>query len=177
MRKRLPPRNHPEYSRLYYLLHKKKILKDGCARQKKFRRDFRKYVTRGEQVPDAIIRDIYSRRRTASLMTKKPWGITLKGFLAWWRLQPMKCHYCKRPFSETVNDGDRFARQFYPSIDRVNNSKGYFLWNIALTCSRCNFIKSNLFSEKEMLTIGAMVRRIFRTRGLTLRPRGSRARQ
>jgi len=40
------------------------------------------------------------------------------------------------------------------TIDRIDNNFGYKINNIVLACGRCNLIKSNFFSSKEMKEIG-----------------------
>jgi len=39
------------------------------------------------------------------------------------------------------------------TLDRKNNNKPYTIKNIALACCRCNYIKSNLFTYKEMIKL------------------------
>ena len=54
-----------------------------------------------------------------------------------------------------MNDKRKPTYRF--SIDRKKNGIGYSLDNIVLACSRCNSIKSDYFTEEEMLKIGNFI--------------------
>ena len=80
-------------------------------------------------------------------------------FMFWYDNQEKKCHYCKRILDEILADTEdslnRRVRRL--SIDRIDNSKGYTIDNIVLCCFRCNYTKSDFFTEKEMLKIGKII--------------------
>lgn len=79
-------------------------------------------------------------------------------FVKWYSSQPTRCHYCKRELNEILGVSDslnRLSKRL--SIDRKDNARGYELDNMVLSCRRCNAIKSDFFTESEMLTIGKMV--------------------
>jgi hypothetical protein len=43
------------------------------------------------------------------------------------------------------------------TVDRLDNNKGYENGNLALSCMRCNGVKSDYFTEEEMLKIGKII--------------------
>ena len=53
---------------------------------------------------------------------------------------------------------DRFA-DVRETNDRMDNSLGYSISNIALSCQRCNNIKGNFFTYDEMVKIGRIIRK------------------
>jgi len=94
---------------------------------------------------------LYHRAKRSQLSFR----ITKQQFIVWHTKQIKKCIYCGIKENElpknlllTLNKG------FKLTIDRKNNNKGYTLNNITLCCLRCNFIKSDFFTYKEMLKIG-----------------------
>ena len=82
-----------------------------------------------------------------------------KEFFNWYIKQYQRCHYCKRTLKEVRNDFREKRPQKRLSIDRIDNEKPYTLDNITLACLRCNFIKSDYFSKKEMKLIGMFIKR------------------
>jgi hypothetical protein len=103
-------------------------------------------------LPQGVFRVILNRakKRNLECMTKEE-------FIDWYKNQKRECHYCKRSEEETCKEivnGRKFGRL---SIDRKDNTRGYILNNIVLACFRCNGIKSNYFTEQEMLQIGAII--------------------
>ena len=54
--------------------------------------------------------------------------------------QPVICACCKKILDYSIGRGRNNA-EGSPSIDRINNSKGYIAGNIAIICLRCNRIK------------------------------------
>ena len=81
-------------------------------------------------------------------------SITREEFIKWWTSQEQKCVYCDIPI-ERMAVADRTKKLSKRlSIDRIDNNKGYNISNIVLSCLKCNFIKSNLFTFEEMKEIG-----------------------
>jgi hypothetical protein len=80
-------------------------------------------------------------------------------FIEWYNLQPKSCVYCgitkkKILTLKNHNSGNKPRRRF--DIDRKDNSFGYTVKNpsnMVLSCSRCNSIKSDIFSYEEMKKI------------------------
>ncbi len=81
-------------------------------------------------------------------------SLSRETFAKWWYEQEQKCVYCDIPVERlcVVNRSKKLAGRL--SIDRIDNSKGYILGNLALCCMSCNFIKSNLLTFDEMKEIG-----------------------
>jgi hypothetical protein len=81
-------------------------------------------------------------------------------FIDWHNAQPKVCVYCSRSEDEANKDvlvvRNKATRL---TIDRKDNEVGYTLRNIALSCMRCNAIKSNYFSYDEMKEIGEVIKR------------------
>jgi hypothetical protein len=48
------------------------------------------------------------------------------------------------------------------TIDRKDNNFGYTSKNIVLACDICNVVKSNIFTEKEMLEIGKIIKKRYK---------------
>lgn len=77
-------------------------------------------------------------------------------FLLWYVQEPKECCFCGIP--EPIENNlftDIFGRKTKRlSVDRKESSVGYIRGNLSLCCIRCNIIKSNFFSQEEMLSIG-----------------------
>ncbi len=68
-----------------------------------------------------------------------------------WHLKQLDepfCHYC-----DTILDFDDKRGLTGFTVDRKNPAKGYTLDNIVPSCRKCNMIKGNWFTEKQMLEI------------------------
>lgn len=79
-------------------------------------------------------------------------------FIEWIGKQKEKCCYCLTDFVYDTKAGTS------PSVDRKDNSKGYFIDNICLACILCNRAKNNYFSYEEFKIIGRAVRRVIKKR-------------
>jgi len=104
---------------------------------------------------------IYSalKCRCGSRKNKVSVEISRDDFVEWYNKQEQRCYYCQRTLQEYLESGDSLNRNFKKlSIDRLDNNKGYKLGNIVISCMRCNFIKGDYFTEKEMLKIGEIVK-------------------
>lgn len=77
-------------------------------------------------------------------------------FIKLWDNQKQECFYCKRPLEKIQNENG-INRGKRLTVDRINNRKGYELDNIVLSCFRCNRIKSDYFTKKEILKIGKII--------------------
>ena len=55
------------------------------------------------------------------------------------------CFFCGCLINQVVGSG------YY--LDRINNSKGYYLNNVVVCCPKCNSLKSNNLSFEEMIFI------------------------
>jgi 5-methylcytosine-specific restriction endonuclease McrA len=82
------------------------------------------------------------------------------------------CHYCgitetdfPKIWGATFYGG--FKRGQRLEIDRVENKIGYTLENCVLACAICNMAKSDKFTHKEFLKVGATIRTIWQDKSLT----------
>ncbi len=70
----------------------------------------------------------------------------------WYKKQPRVCHYCG--ITELVLKEMYISRtRSNLSVDRLDPKAGYVLGNMKLACMRCNLIKFDFLTEKEMLEI------------------------
>jgi hypothetical protein len=98
---------------------------------------------------------IYAHIKAGAKITKIYFEINKKDFTEWYNNQEKRCVYCERTLDETQKDGNGHYSRL--SIDRKDNNKGYEIDNIVLACNRCNIIKSNAFSYKQMLKVGKIL--------------------
>ena len=88
-------------------------------------------------------------------------------FKSWLHSTPRKCHYCGIKEVELSGISIKSSIGLHVEslgIDRIDNSLHYELSNIVLCCYACNKVKSNLFSQSEMLRIGKSIAEIWRSR-------------
>ena len=88
-------------------------------------------------------------------------------FKSWLHSTPRKCHYCGIKEVELSGISIKSSIGLHVEslgIDRIDNSLHYELSNIVLCCYACNKVKSNLFSQSEMLRIGKSISEIWRSR-------------
>lgn len=99
---------------------------------------------------------IYSRLKArTTFYHKKPLNISRAEFIKWHDSQEKKCYYCDLPEDKLSLLGYPFVRRSGRlCIDCKNNDLGYQLGNLVLSCYRCNFIKSHVFTSDEMYEIG-----------------------
>jgi hypothetical protein len=105
--------------------------------------------------------NIYSYTKSNAKRRNIPFDVTIDYFITWYTSQTRECCYCLRSEEECLKDNIGVKRL---SIERLDNTKGYIEGNLALACLLCNATKSDLFTEKEMLEIGTVIRRVLRRR-------------
>lgn len=80
-------------------------------------------------------------------------------FVEWYKFQPKICAYCGILEDELNSVDDVWNRRLTRlSVDAIDNSKGYFIGNMVLSCGRCNVTKSDFFTHDEMLEIGKIIK-------------------
>jgi hypothetical protein len=107
---------------------------------------------------------IYNVLKNNSYTRKKPVkvNITRKEFKEWYDSQEQKCHYCGRTLDEVLKSPDPLSKRIFRlTVDRRNSEKGYDKGNLVLACYRCNWVKSNFFTEQEMIEIGKIIHKKF----------------
>lgn len=147
-----------ENDKLYYIRHKKDIR----GKQKLYYVKYRNTEARRNSwhIFNGTPKGIYQVMKSNSKKKNRSFNLLQKDFLDWYNQIEKKCFYCSIPQDIYVKNNLFFrplrTRRHAPrlTIDRRDNNLPYQISNIVLCCSRCNFIKSNFFSEKEMLDIG-----------------------
>ena len=112
------------------------------------------------KIYDLTSKRIYGILKNNTRNRGKELIITEEDFVNWYNNQEKICHYCKRTLEEIkqdIKENKKFKNRL--SIDRKDNNKGYTLDNMALACRRCNSIKSDYFTEQEMIEIGKLLKR------------------
>jgi hypothetical protein len=71
------------------------------------------------------------------------------------------CHYCGSPPKNTRMQHDCYGEFTYSGIDRIDNTKGYVLGNIAPCCTICNIAKGRQTLEEFKLWIQQTYRHLF----------------
>lgn len=61
------------------------------------------------------------------------------------------CYYCSNPVHRKMYPDSKKDMPYY--LDRLNPFKGYSIDNIVTCCTYCNFLKGNLLSPEETLSI------------------------
>lgn len=87
-------------------------------------------------------------------------GFDRHSFEEWYNNQEKICKYCGISEQEWQKGIDPLTKSKYYDklqLDRIVPEKGYVTDNVVLACPRCNRIKSNFFSYKQMLEIGKIV--------------------
>ena len=75
-------------------------------------------------------------------------------------LSNMTCSATGLPLSFARVKGERYARSpWYPSIDRLDNSRGYVPGNVRAVCSIYNFMRSNHSDDDVLAVARALVAR------------------
>ena len=78
--------------------------------------------------------------------------LTRQEFVGWYHSVAKICKYCDIPEDLLwINTTQRGNHSF--TIDRLDNKRGYYLGNLALSCFLCNRIKSDYFNASEMREI------------------------
>ncbi len=79
-----------------------------------------------------------------------PFDMNIEDFVLWYSSQLQSCHYCGLPF---MMGSSYHQHPMARTFDRKDNSRGYELGNVVLSCRRCNTVKGYSFTEQEMLEI------------------------
>lgn len=93
---------------------------------------------------------ISSKRRNIKV------NFCLSEFRKWYNKQEKQCYYCNLQEKDIKKNIKLMPRKNVKrlTLDRLDCKKEYELTNLVLSCLRCNQIKSNFFTEREMKEIG-----------------------
>ena len=141
-----------KYTQIYQQNHRKKTREYV----KKFRLLHPDLITERNKKFSQTPEGIYSSLKTGATSRNLEYSITKEYFVNWYNNQDKTCHYCNRTLEEIKLDPIGHAGRL--SIDRIDSTKGYIENNLVLACYRCNTIKSNYFTEQEMLKIGEIIK-------------------
>lgn len=104
---------------------------------------------------------IYNQLKTIAKHKKIIFKLNKNRFIEWYNQQTKKCVYCKRLEYLIIKDYNGRHRRC--SIDRKDNNQGYTLNNIILACHKCNTIKNDIFTFDEMIKIGKILKKKYKT--------------
>lgn len=78
---------------------------------------------------------------------------SIKEFSSWYTTTEKICYYCKIPENKLrfLKVSKLFKKRF--TIDKKIPSLGYTPDNMVFACNLCNMVKSNYFTEAEMLSL------------------------
>jgi len=136
--------------------YKNKHMRDGhfneckqccLARAKQHRSENKEYHKERKEKYYHSPAGVYHKKRGQAIHMRIDFSINRDDFIQWFTSQPLVCYYC---------GGVLINKKIYPNglvIERRDNNAGYSIDNIVLACQRCNGIKSNIFTDSEMLEI------------------------
>lgn len=150
----------------YYIANKNKISKQRkvywsknklkiAEKRKKYREvnkeKYHIWWLKYKHTPPAIYKAIKHCAKQRNIF----FNLSKEFFIQWYIKQQKICVYCKRHEKEAIKDSNRQFKRL--TIDRINNNIGYEHDNILLCCHKCNLIKSNMLTHKQMLKVGKMI--------------------
>lgn len=137
-------------------------MKDNYRRYHKGNLRIREYINEWRSKNESSHIFLILKRRAKQHNIK--FLLTKDEFIKWYEKEDKKCFYCQMNIEDINKIDDSINnRTRRLTIDRLDNFKPYKLNNIVLACYRCNYIKSDFFSKEEMLEIGKIIRRKFKT--------------
>jgi len=91
------------------------------------------------------------RKKQIKFGGKKSFDIEQSVFVDWYTKVEKRCIYCEVHEKDWIKLGNNYSKRYKRlTIDRMDNAIGYEIDNIVLACFRCNIIKSDILSVKEM---------------------------
>ena len=92
---------------------------------------------------NATIRGRYRQLRRSAKDRALKLLISMEEYL--YLMDEASCFYCEEPIDLSKGSGH--------CLDRINNSKSYYLNNVVVCCNKCNWIKSNRFNFEEAIFV------------------------
>jgi len=114
------------------------------------------------KTPEGIYRRILWGAKRRNIV----FDIEKEDFCKWYVGLPKICEYCEIEQNLLSRLGERWTRKYGArrlTIDRKDNTAGYTLDNIVLSCYECNRIKGSRLTYDEMLAIGDILRKKWMT--------------
>jgi len=128
------------------------------ARCKNCRKNYVKKHTKERIFWQCLPQSIYNKLIHSAKKRNIRFNISKQNFINWYNSQDKVCYYCNRTLEEIKQDiKEKERNKNRLTIERKDNNKGYVLDNLVLACYRCNAIKSNYYTEEEMLKIGKLL--------------------
>lgn len=104
------------------------------------------------------VRTLFTQCKCNARQRKLPFELTIQ--MVEELLKDMTCSATSLPLTFDSIDGERYARRpWFPSLDRLDNSKGYVPGNVRVVCSLYNFMRSNHADEDVLTVARALVAR------------------
>ena len=154
-------KKNKEYHREYYQQHK------NDAKYIEYKKNKWKKTKNDPKLFEINKRRINKWRSTASGIytslknrNRKDFCLDKDDFISWYEKQVQKCSYCGltlKQIRELPYPYNRKNGLIKFSIDRKDNSIGYRINNICLSCFTCNTIKNNFLTHNEMKKIGEII--------------------
>lgn len=120
-------------------------------RRIKFKEKYKIQQLRFQNSPKGIYKIL---KRKIKFYGKKSFNLEQDDFIKWYDNIPKTCHYCDVSEEKWKILNNPYSKRYKRlTIDRLNSKIGYQINNIVLACFRCNIIKSDLLSAKEMKEI------------------------
>lgn len=109
------------------------------------------------ELTKAEIARVYYRSRHRAKEYGTEHTLTLEEFRQLWKDSGAVCAISGIPFSSARIPGNR-RRPFYPSLDRIDNSRGYVKGNVRLVCILANIARADYTDDILMAFCLAVVR-------------------
>jgi Zn finger protein HypA/HybF involved in hydrogenase expression len=111
----------------------------------------REHSKKHRQTPSGIYSIVKGRH---NFYNRKPFNISKEDFIEWYTTQERVCVYCDIPEEHThLLDHSYGQKSKRLTVECKDNDLGYVVGNLALACYKCNYIKLDVFSSKEMREI------------------------
>ena len=163
------PERKKEYQKEYYAKNRDRIIeqnkewkkqdyKRDPVKYKKFAQKYRlenlEYVRKYNREYKKINPvGIYGTIRSCAKKRNKEFLLTKDEFVKWWN-ENKECFYCGvriEAFAKLKDSMSLWSVRM--TVDRLDNDGAYELGNIVLACRRCNSIKGDFFTWREMKEI------------------------
>lgn len=124
-------------------------------------KDNYKNYYRKQRSEEPLYKYVYKKLQQRQRKLKEPFlFFSSEELKEWLDKQELKCVYC----SVGLTHWDKRPETTI-TLDRIDNSRGYYLDNVLLACVSCNTMRSDVFSVDEMKLIGSVVGVVWKKRG------------
>lgn len=122
--------------------------------QKEYRENHKEEIAERHKKYSKTSIGIYAKTKARAKARNIPFKFTKEEFVKWYEQQKQQCVYCDilKELLKPLELGRKDQRN-HLTIDRKNNNKGYVIDNICLACDKCNTVKNDIFTFKQMREI------------------------